>query len=504
MWLVVSAPQATRNSTQLADCTSQRFHIEKKRTVCNLSLMSTAKIPSSIKYIIGNEAAERFSYYGLRAILPVYLATHFFNPNGLAELQAGAEAQANAATHFFITLNYLLPIAGALLADWFFGKYGIIIWLSLVYCVGNLFTSAFTDNYDMFMLGLILIAVGSGGIKPCVSANVGDQFDESNETLRSKAFSWFYLSINFGSFFSSLLIPYIYENYGPKLAFGIPGGLMFLATLIFFLGRKTYKRVPPTGFPKANFISINWFVLTNISKRKQHPTLMDVAKEKYSTEQVEAIRSVWKVLMLFAFVPVYWMLSDQSTSEWVIQATKLDLNVFGFELLAQQVQAVNPVLILVLTPLFVGWLYPLIQKSGFSFTVHRKIAVGYLLLIASFVVIWSVQLSIDAGAKPTVWWQFLAYFLQTAAEILVYLTGLEYAYSQAPKSMKSTIMSFWLITISLGNYFVSLINHNISENGFLSQLEGADYYAFFIALMAVITVLFSIAYRKQVWLKQRV
>lgn len=464
--------------------------------------MAATKFPSSIKYIIGNEAAERFSYYGLRAILPVYLATHFFNPNGLAELQAGAEAKANEATHFFITLNYLMPVIGALVADWFFGKYGIIIWLSLVYCVGNLFTSVFTDNYEFFMIGLVLIAVGSGGIKPCVSANVGDQFDDSNESLRSKAFSWFYLSINFGSFFSTLLIPFIYERFGAKLAFGIPGVLMFLATFIFFLGRKKYRRVPPSGFPKQNFVSINWYVLTHLGNRKQHPALMDIAKEKYSHEAVEAIRSVWKVLLLFSFVPVYWMLSDQSTSEWVIQATKMDLNVFGFEILAQQVQAVNPVLILVLTPLFVGWLYPLIEKSGFRFTVHRKIAVGYLLLIASFVVIWSVQLSIDAGAKPTVWWQFLAYFLQTAAEILVYLTGLEFAYSQAPKSMKSTIMSFWLLTISLGNYFVSLINHNISEQGFLSRLQGADYYGFFIVLMAVITVLFSVTYKQQILKKQ--
>lgn len=463
--------------------------------------MNSTRFPSSIKYIIGNEAAERFSYYGLRAILPVYLATHFFNPNGIANLQAGAEAKANEATHFFITLNYLMPVIGALVADWFFGKYGIIIWLSLVYCIGNLFTSLFTDNYEFFMLGLVLIAIGSGGIKPCVSANVGDQFDKSNEHLRSKAFSWFYLSINFGSFFSTLLIPYIFQEFGAKVAFGIPGGLMLLATFIFFMGRKQYRRVPPNGFPKQNFVSINWYVLINRSKRKQHTSLMDIAKIKYSEEAVDAIRSVWKVLALFSFVPVYWMLSDQSTSEWVIQATKLDLHVFGFNILAQQVQAVNPVLILVLTPLFIGWLYPLIEKSGFRFTVHRKIAVGYLLLIASFVIIWFIQLGVDAGEKPTVWWQLPAYFLQTAAEILVYLTGLEYAYSMAPKSMKSTIMSFWLLTISLGNYFVSLINHNISDKGFLSQLEGANYYGFFIVLMAAVTVAFSFAYRK--WILQR-
>ncbi|MDI9341933.1 MAG: MFS transporter [Sediminibacterium sp.] len=459
--------------------------------------MKSNRIPSAIKYIIGNEAAERFSYYGLRAILTVYLATHFFNPTADPSLQAGAEAKANEATHFFITLNYLLPIAGALLADWFFGKYKIIVWLSLVYCVGNLIMAAFTDQYSFFMLGLILIAVGSGGIKPCVSANVGDQFDDSNKDLISKAFSWFYLSINFGSFFSTLLIPFVYERLGASWAFGIPGGLMLLATLLFFMGRKHYRHVPPTGFPRANFFSINVYAFKNRHKRSDGTPLLNVALEKYNPTAVEGVKAVWKVLLLFSFVPVYWMLSDQSTSEWVIQATKLDLSVFGFTLLPQQVQAANPVLILILTPLFTGVLYPFLEKRGIRFNEHRKLLSGYVLLLLAFVVIYVLQVKIDAGQQPSVGWQLLAYVLQTAAEILVYLTGLEYAYAQAPASMKSTIMSFWLLTISLGNYLVSLINNNMAQGGMLSHLHGSAYYLFFIVLMVGITVLFGITYFKK-------
>lgn len=460
-----------------------------------------AKFPSSIKYIIGNEAAERFSYYGLRAILTVYLATHFFNPGNDPLLQASAEAKANEATHFFITLNYLMPILGALVADWFFGKYKIILWLSLVYCFGNFMMAGFTDNYDWFMVGLFLIAVGSGGIKPCVSANVGDQFDQSNKDLIGKAFSWFYLAINFGSFFSTLLIPYLLTEFGPKVAFGVPGILMLLATVIFILGRKKYIRVPPSGFPKENFVSINFYVLKNLGRVKNGVTPQDIAKEKFSAHSVDAIASVWKILGLFAFVPVYWMLSDQSTSEWVIQATKLDLDVFGLTLLPQQVQAANPVMILILTPFFGAWLFPYLEKKGIHFSVHGKIATGYILLISAFAIIYLLQIQIDNGQKPPVSWQLLAYFLQTAAEILVYLTGLEYAYSQAPASMKSTIMSFWLLTISLGNYFVSLINSNIASNGFLSGLTGATYYGFFIILMAIITILFAMTYWKPIFRK---
>ncbi|WP_118974196.1 POT-type proton-dependent oligopeptide transporter [Taibaiella koreensis] len=458
--------------------------------------MAKGSIPAGIKYIIGNEAAERFSYYGLRAILTVYLATHFFNPGGDPALQVAAEARANEATHFFITLNYLMPIAGALLADWFLGKYTIILWLSLVYCLGNFLMAGFTDHYPMFMSGLVLIAVGSGGIKPCVSANVGDQFDDSNRHLLGKAFSWFYLSINFGSFFSTLFIPYLLQHFGARVAFGVPGLLMLLATLVFFMGRKKYVRVKPAGFPKDHFLGVNFYVLKNIRQLFGGQSPRKIAAQRYGPDTVAAVQSVWKVIALFAFVPAYWMLSDQSTSEWVIQATKLDLNVAGITLLPQQVQAANPVFILVLTPLFTSAVYPFLQRKGINFNEHRKILAGFVLLILSFVVIFMLQQLIDRGQHPSAAWQILAYFLQTTAEILVYLTGLEYAYAQAPASMKSTIMSFWLLTISLGNYLVSLINNNIGHKGILSRLSGASYYGFFIILMSIVAVLYSLAYAR--------
>lgn len=460
--------------------------------------MEKSKIPSSIKYIIGNEAAERFSYYGLRSILTIYLATHFFNPTANPAFVATAEAKANEVTHFFITLNYLLPIAGALLADWFFGKYKVILWLSLVYCLGNFLMGGFTDNYTVFMTGLFLIAIGSGGIKPCVSANVGDQFDESNKDMMSKAFQWFYLSINFGSFFSTLFIPYILTHYGAKVAFGIPGILMFLATLIFYLGRKQYRNIPPLGFPKENFVGINFYILKNISKVIKGESAKGIALQKFSVSSVNAVFAVWKVLALFSFIPFYWMLSDQNSSEWVLQATKLDLNFLGFQLLPQQVQATNPIMILILTPLFGNVLYPYLEKRGFHLSVHRKLIAGFLTLILSFVIIYQLQVKIDAGQHPNVIWQILAYILMTTAEILVYLTGLEYAYAQAPSSMKSTIMAFWLLTISLGNYFVSLINSNISEKGFLKFLVGADYYLFYIFLFVIVSILFTLNYRKNI------
>src|SRR6202012_4503662 len=206
-----------------------------------------SKYPKAVPFIIGNEAAERFSYYGLRSILVTFLVAGFYNPHKIASLTTEAEAHANEITHLFVTLSYFMPLVGGILADWFFGKYKVILYVSLIYCLGNLFTSSFTTNLSLFTTGLVMIAVGAGGIKSCVSANVGDQFDKSNQDLLSKVYGWFYFSINAGSMVSTILIPWLYANYGARLAFGIPGTLMALATIIFFSGRKMYVRVPPAG-----------------------------------------------------------------------------------------------------------------------------------------------------------------------------------------------------------------------------------------------------------------
>src|SRR5437868_2203694 len=144
-------------------------------------LAKKSRFPKSVPFIIGNEAAERFSYYGLRSILVTYLVAQFYNPTQNAARDQTANAHAYASTHFFVALSYFMPLIGGIMADWFFGKYKVILWLSIVYCLGNLFTSSFTTNLPLFTVGLVLIATGAGGIKSCVTANVGDQFDKTNQ-----------------------------------------------------------------------------------------------------------------------------------------------------------------------------------------------------------------------------------------------------------------------------------------------------------------------------------
>ena len=153
--------------------------------------LKTDQMPPGIPYIIGNEAAERFNFYGMRAVLTVFMTQYLVNRAGGRDLMS--ENEANQWYHWFVASNYFFPMLGAILSDAFWGKYRTIFWVSLIYCAGSL-VLAFDHTRLGLGLGLGLIALGSGGIKPCVSSHVGDQFGPANQQLLSRAFSWFYFS----------------------------------------------------------------------------------------------------------------------------------------------------------------------------------------------------------------------------------------------------------------------------------------------------------------------
>jgi POT family proton-dependent oligopeptide transporter len=450
------------------------------------------KFPSAVPFIIGNEAAERFSYYGMRAILSTFLVARFFNPTHNPALSVAAEARSNEQVHFFVALTYFMPLVGGILADSFFGKYKTIFFVSILYTIGHIVLSVSTNNIDVFTLGLVLIAVSAGGIKSSVSANVGDQFDKSNQHLMSKVYGWFYFSINAGSVFSTLLIPVLYVDYGADVAFGVPGILMGLATFTFWLGRKKYVRVPPAGFNKENFFFILIEYFRQLFKNRNGKTTWESVGEKYSAKSVDGSKSVLRVMTVFAFIPIFWAMWDMCLAEWVIQATKLDLNIFGHIYLPEQLQTVNPFFILGGIPLFTYIIYPFFNKIGLKTTPLRKIGCGLILTAGSFVIIALLQAKIDAGFRPSAWWQILAYLVLSFGEILVSITGLEYAYTQAPKSMKSTMNAIWLLTVTVGNLFVAFMNGNIAHGGFFARFTGASYYWLYVGIISIFIILYLI------------
>lgn len=525
------------------------------------------KFPKSIPYIIGNEAAERFNFYGMTAILTTFLIAQFYNPTGSEDesVKTAAAAAANAKTHDFKAMAYLLPMFGGMLADWFWGKYKTILYLSIVYAMGSLMLALSVDSEVMFTSSLLLIAIGTGGIKPCVSANVGDQFDASNQHLLPKAFDAFYASINAGSVLSILLIPYLNKHYGPSVAFGVPAIAMIVAVIFFWAGRKTYRKLPMPTFDRnrfvifltafvsllisylyfdtlpimaanqiketgsssltalypfvsdptklssfgtgpilgvwgvliialafvfkkqwfanpGNFVGINLYSLTNGGFK--------AAAERFGADKIEGLRSVWRVLAVFAFVPVFWALWDQSQSEWVVQAKSMDLNWLGIKWEAEQISFVNAAFILMFIPLFTFVVYPALNRMGIKVTPLRKIGTGLVLTALSFVIVAFIQEWIDAGQTPNISWQIFAFVVLTAGEVLVSLTCLEYAYTQAPPSMKSTIMACYLLSVTVGNVIVSVIQTNIKNGGFFSQFHGAGFFWLFCGICFATAILF--------------
>src|SRR6185503_9911118 len=211
-----------------------------------------APIPKQIRYIIGNEGCERFSFYGMRNILTVFLVSSLLLYLPESERAGGAKE----VFHTFVIGVYFFPLLGGWLADRFYGKYNVIFWLSLVYCVGQACLAMFVTDRNGFYIGLGLIALGSGGIKPCVAAFVGVQFDQTNKHRAKVVFDAFYWIINFGSFFASLLMPIFLRQLGPAIAFGIPGVWMFVSTVVLWLGRKRYVMIPPAPPNPHSFLRV--------------------------------------------------------------------------------------------------------------------------------------------------------------------------------------------------------------------------------------------------------
>jgi len=433
--------------------------------------VASSRIPSGIPYIVANEAAERFSYYGMRAILVVFMTRYLVD--GTGSLDVMTDAQAKSWYHLFSSAVYFTPLLGALLADIYLGKYRTILLLSVVYCLGHL-ALALDDTRTGLAVGLSLIALGSGGIKPCVSAHVGDQFGASNGHLLAGVFGYFYFAINLGAFVSTLLTPLLLDRYGPHFAFGLPGGLMLLATVVFWAGRREFIHVPPAGraFTQQLFSS-------------------------------EGLSAVGRLAMIFAFVAMFWALFDQTGSAWVLQAEKMDRDFLGLEWLPSQIQAMNPILILVLIPTFNGLIYPLVARWATP-TPLRKIASGFFITVLAYLLSAQIEAWIAAGQAPNIAWQLVAYLILTAAEVLISITCLEFAYTQAPNSLKSMVMALFLLSVSLGNLFTAAVNFLIQDANGESRLVGPDYYLFFAGAMFLTALLFipvALGYRQQDYLQ---
>lgn len=423
------------------------------------------RFPPQIKYIIGNEAAERYSFYGMRGILSLFMTEYLLFSEGYAE----------SVFHLFVFGVYFTPLVGAYISDRYWGKYRTIMALSMVYVAGHAVLAIWETEYGLYA-GLTLIAIGAGGIKPCVSAHVGDQFTVANKDLVPGVFNVFYFAINLGSFCATIVTPWTRAHYGPSVAFGIPGVLMAIATFVFWLGRRQYIVVPPTGARDDTPGRVVWHALRNGWAG---------ARARFGGERVEDTFAVLRVAWLFLPLMVWWSLYDQTGSSWVLLTKEMDLH--GF-LQPDMLQAANPAMIMLLIPVFTGFIYPRFANADTPAGSINKMRAGMFVIALSFVAVAVIAELISRGYHLSAFWILVPYAILTASEILVSITGLEFAYTQAPRSVKSTVMSMWFLTISLGNLITSFVAR-------LNVFEGTAKFLFWAALVTLVGGIFYLVTR---------
>jgi len=266
--------------------------------------------------------------------------------------------------------------------------------------------------------------------------------------------------------------------------------LMAIATFVFWLGRKRYIMVPPSRETKsAGFFKVSWYALT--SKRQPGQSFWDPARARFTAQEVDAAKSVAPILGLFLLIPPFWAMFDQTNSTWVLQGYKMtSVNIFGWKFGAEEMQSMNPLLVMILVPVMTWGIYPLVGRLA---SPLRRMASGMFLGAASFLVVAWIQRQIDAGHQLSIMWQTLPYVILTIAEVLTSTTGLEFAFREAAPEMKSLIMSFFLLTVSVGDLLVAVLTKILSRAGNEAGSISAGRFVLYAEITFVVAIVFTIA-----------
>jgi POT family proton-dependent oligopeptide transporter len=418
--------------------------------------------PKGFWFFFWGELAERASYYGTRAILFLYMTEQLgFKPDN-----------ASTTLHFYLAACYFLPLVGGFVADRYLGKYWTIVGFSVPYVVGQVLVGFGTETY--LIVAMLLLAMGSGVIKPNISTLMGLTYDQQRpgqDRLRSDAFAMFYGAINIGSTASILAVPWIRTRYGYLTAFLFPAGLMAVALAVFALGKRYYA-------------------VEVISRHEKTPQ---------ERSQQWAVLS--RLLLLFLLVTFFWAIFDQQSSTWVAFAKDyLHLSLFGMKMDPDQLQALNAIFILAFLPLVtLFWNYA--ARKGHPFRATDKMTIGFALTALTMAIhAGAAYVAVQNGVRVSLWWQVVAYVMITFAEICISVTGLELAFTAAPKSMKGFVTACWLVTVGCANLFIDApitrLYPSSTNSSTLQFKTPYGYFAMLTGVLLVVTVAFVFVARQ--------
>jgi POT family proton-dependent oligopeptide transporter len=305
---------------------------------------------------------------------------------------------------------------------------------------------------------------------------------------------------------------------------------MFISTVILWLGRKQYVMIPPAPPNPHSFLRVSRDAIASgwrgqmlagtaailaIVSLLLIPKLgfviaaclalvaviafgglgvwlqLDAIRGRHPEEAISGVRSVLRVLVLFSLVTPFWSLFDQKASTWVLQANAMS-EPSWFQ--SSQMQALNPALVMLLIPFNNLVLYPALRRAGVEMTALRRMTAGIAFAGSSWIVVGFMQIVLDRGTAFSIAWQVLPYALLTLGEVLVSATGLEFAYSQAPISMKSAIMAFWNLSVTIGNLWVLVANAGVQNQRVIDFIKSngfgvTAFQMFFFAAFAFVAAL---------------
>ncbi|KAL1915653.1 uncharacterized protein VTP21DRAFT_6412 [Calcarisporiella thermophila] len=453
-------------------------------------LKNPRRIPKAVYFIVPNEFGERFCFYGIKPLLTLF----FPRWSGISK------EYSKVLVHTFSMLSYFTPLIGGAISDSYLAKYHTIVYLSILYFLGCVLLAVFSINgllgtapnipVAALFAPLVMIAMGTGGIKPCVSTHGGDQYLPNQRQGIDWFFTVFYTSINAGATISMNVSPILKDNvqcFGDSCYFGsfMMCALVFGAvTILFIFGRRYYRIVPAVGefLPwkalKVPFIAGWRYFKATREERARRRNWLSFSDEVVGAPFVEETRQLG--IMLSAIIPMifFWMIYNQLSTEWQIQYVMMENAVGSVRISSENFQVINSVLIIILVPTL-GLLYPWIERRGFRCTPLRRMGAGYILVITSFIISGVLQMAVDDRYNPTlnakgdviacdgclhIFYQLPQWFLISLAEAFTSPTGLLFCYEEVGRALKAQSTSFWLFFISLGDLVVAAVEASLLQN----------------------------------------
>jgi POT family proton-dependent oligopeptide transporter len=463
--------------------------------------------PPAIFFFFWGEFAERASYYGMRAILFLYMT----------KALAMSTQTAGPAYSGFKAACYLLPLLGGYIADRWLGRYWTIVGFSVPYVLGH-FILGIPNEVAMY-IALALLAGGSGVIKPNISTLMGETYDAKRpgqDGLRSAAFLWFYFAINVGALISTIALPEVRQHY---ILTHLDAGLLSQAEAMLAEGKDITPIVPNELLKEAFGVAFAfpaWLMVASL-------LIFAVGKPFYTNKKPEVhvltpeerrvqFQTLMRLFGIFGLIVLFWIGYEHNDTLWVgFISDYVDLKVPFFDktIAPDQLQFLNPLFVIILVPIF-SFLFVRFDPHVRIFTPMRKILAGFLLTTAA-VAIMSVAGFLVQGhtamqpqgdkmveistVKLSLLWPALAYIVLTFGEVLLYGTMLELAYTAAPKSMKGFVTACFLLTSTIANFinmvwtpfFGGSLSDEAAQRGPLSP-------GVFFGITALITLAATVAF----------